>query len=471
MMLSRTIRNTIALDVRAIALFRILFGAVVVIDTIRRLLDVTAFYTNHGVWSSHFALYAAGSGAPPFSIMYAVNSTPEACFFFGFQIILAVLFSLGISLRVVHPLLFLFMMSAMNRNPHLIYGGDTVQIIFLTIAFFLPLDRAYAVGKPSHSGTVASVGTLLILFQLSCIYLFNGLHKTGASWSEGTVTYYLLHHEKVVTSFGLFIRDYLPLAAHKVMAWGTLIIEKAAPLILFSPIMPRFCKGLAVLLYVGLHVGIGSFAHLGVFSYAMTAILVCLLPPGVLDRIEAKLGRRSAPLDIKATTIVQNFFAALFLVYAVLAVLNFNKILDGKVPPIFREEIFSIARYTGWYESWGMYSPDINRDNGRVIIDVELEDGTHKDAVTGLPPDFSTVNPKDYRWTALLDLYYSRLIDPNHGALRDELAAWIYGRRRGLGLSPSDKPKRFSVWLLRQRISPPGSSIIQPRINSLIFER
>ena len=90
-------------------------------------------------------------------------------------------------------------------------AGDFVMNCMIVWTFFLPLGSAisidslkYSLKQHNDSTTddlniknnrlhleYSSIAYLAILLQISAIYFFTGLNKTGTDWMSGTAVYYL----------------------------------------------------------------------------------------------------------------------------------------------------------------------------------------------------------------------------------------------------------------------------------------
>ncbi len=132
-------------------------------------------------------------------------------------------------------LLALFLVTGMNiRVPAIENGGYVVQNILLTWTCFLPLgdrfsidallaslkrrreatedelnDRSAVLSPEQQAPHVTLLGLVLIV-QLSAIYFFNVIHKTGPAWKNGTAVHYVLYVDRMATPLIAQVRDHLP---------------------------------------------------------------------------------------------------------------------------------------------------------------------------------------------------------------------------------------------------------------------
>jgi len=78
-----------------------------------------------------------------------------------------------------------------------------------------------------------------------------------------------------------------------------------------------------------------------------------------------------------------------------LAVLMFVELTlaNGAIPPALQlkgrpQWMGEILYYLRIYQSWSMFAPEVPREDGVIVVDAVLDDGSHLDPFTGHPPDF-----------------------------------------------------------------------------------
>jgi predicted DCC family thiol-disulfide oxidoreductase YuxK len=304
----------VAADPRALALFRIALATLALVDLLRRWPWISTFYSNDGVFSNHFGLFEPVNGWS-FSLLWSLSRPAEVQVFFAVGAAVLVAFGLGFRTRLTGFLSWLVMLSVHARNPLLENGGDVIQQIWWLWAQALPLGRRFSVdavladlrdrpepGPEALAGPrvrdrapVRRFAVTAVLVQLAIVYVFNAVHKGGASWRDGVAISYVLEMDKFVTTFGVWLRDLgLPLGLDHALTWGTLVIEGAAPLLIFSPWRTALCRRLVLVSLTGLHLGIALLVDVGLFSYSMLVGLLVLLPAVDLDRLGAWARARRA---------------------------------------------------------------------------------------------------------------------------------------------------------------------------------
>jgi predicted DCC family thiol-disulfide oxidoreductase YuxK len=115
----------------------------------------------------------------------------------------------------------------------------------------------------------ASLAVLALLLQWSVIYFFNFVHKSGVGWRNGTAIYWFLEQNRIVTWFGVWARNHLPIAVFRVMTRGAVATEATLSLVMLVPFARENMRRLGLVLALGLHGAIAAMSRLGPFSYVM----------------------------------------------------------------------------------------------------------------------------------------------------------------------------------------------------------
>jgi predicted DCC family thiol-disulfide oxidoreductase YuxK len=136
-------------------------------------------------------------------------------------------------------------------------------------------DRA-ALGSTT-SNVVISLAAFALVLQLADAYLFNALHKGGQTWRQGTAVHYVLHQDRIVTMFGVWMRPHMTVWLSRVLSWGSLATEALLPALLLSPVQKTWTRRAAIVCVIGLHTGFQLFINLGVFSWTMISYTPFLL--------------------------------------------------------------------------------------------------------------------------------------------------------------------------------------------------
>ena len=115
----------------------------------------------------------------------------------------------------------------------------------------VPIGRTHA---------VMSLAFFAILLQLATIYYFNAVNKRGWTWHRGSAVYYCLYQERMVTWFAVLVREHVGMRLSRILTYGTLGMEYAAPVLLLTPYGWQSSRRVAVILLPLMHLGFAAFS-------------------------------------------------------------------------------------------------------------------------------------------------------------------------------------------------------------------
>ena len=289
--LAGRLRETyLQIDLRSLALGRIVLGLVLIGDLLRRVPYLRDLYSNLGLIPNHTVLWR-----PPFprifSFFFMASLPEEAALWFFIAFVCFFCFLIGYRTRLFHVLSFAMTTSLHNRIILAENWGAVAIGVLMLWTVFLPLGRRFSVdairaslrARPDESPTelaagvpppdsrqTTSLAALGLLLQIAVIYWLNYLHKSGPTWRAGSAVHYVLWQERIVTWVGLQVREHAPYALTRFLSEATLVIECAAAFLVLIPIFWRWTRFVAALLLVGLHGGIALLVNLGLFSASST---------------------------------------------------------------------------------------------------------------------------------------------------------------------------------------------------------
>ena len=199
---------------------------------------------------------ATGSAPDVLAVLLCVvaQRSSRAFVFFGIAFFCLLV---GYKTKVAHFVSFAGIVSLHSRCVFLENGGDVVLNLLCMWTLFLPMGDRFSVDAvlaslrqrressidelndrtslPRKVAPVRSLVVLAILLELSVIYYFNALSKTGQTWRRGTAVHYVLYQERMVTWFGYLVRDHVNYAMSRFMTFTTLFLEATAPILILSP--------------------------------------------------------------------------------------------------------------------------------------------------------------------------------------------------------------------------------------------
>lgn len=363
----------LTLDRRVLGLFRIYFGLLLLIDILRRIPVATFFYTNDGVLSNHYSLFAPLL-RPYFSIYTAFSTPLEVKALMWLSAIAYVFYIVGWRTRV-WQIAAIFLYTGVNlRNVFIENGGCVVVTILVIWTAFLPLGDRFsidAVGKslrarrdrtaaglndreattPDRSPVITIVALALAL-EIAAIYFFNAAHKSGPTWRSGEAIHWVLWQNRIATTIAAWVRMHEAPWLSPALSKLTLVVEGAMPLLVLAPVYQKWTRLVLWLFAMGLHLSIALLMTLGPFSYVMIALTFLLLPASAIDWANEKLRAKR----VARTVVFDASDAGMFVVARILSRLDLYRLLtfvdarDGEQVPEGTPKSTFAARAEG--ESW-----------------------------------------------------------------------------------------------------------------------
>jgi predicted DCC family thiol-disulfide oxidoreductase YuxK len=278
----KSLETRYGLDLRSLALLRIGLAVMVLADLWLRKADLVAHYSDQGVLPRNLL---SDLWQPGYWSLYALNGQG---WFQGLLFTLAALAALamlvGYRTRVATIVSWLLLVSLHNRNPLLVFAADDVFRAVMFWAMFLPLGASYSMDRALNPNAdslpkrILTGATLALMAQQCFVYIFSAVFKTLSPdwWPDGTAVYYALSYDQYATPIGSFVLNFPPIMT--LFTWITLVLEWLGPLLIWSPIRTNFCRNLAVLVFVGLHLGFGATLNIGIFPFLSAITWLAFIP-------------------------------------------------------------------------------------------------------------------------------------------------------------------------------------------------
>jgi hypothetical protein len=492
-------------DPRGLAVGRIALALVLLLDLGRRARDLETWYSNFGLLPNHTVLWK-----PPFdhtlSLFFTASLPEEAAVGFVLCGIAYTMLLLGVRTRFAQVTSLVAVLSLHGRCEFVQNGGDAVLGELTLWTCFLPMGRRYSIDavraaraagdawRERAQTPVVALGVFVLLMQLTVIYAFNALQKSGATWRAGTVVHYMLYQACNDTALALLVRDHFTRLHSKILTYTAWAIEGALPLFILAPIAQRWTRRGAALLVVLLHGGFATFLNLGIFVPAMIAYTPNLLVAADWDAFERfarrfGLGARSAaapriverafewlvrhatipaseraarPKNRLARPEVAEGLLAVIAACATSQALVENGGLTHVNPEWQPKWMHATAAYFQAYQGWSMYAPDPPMSDLDIVVDAVTQDGRHVDpfneAASPLAPNPGLRIPPRLGQDVLFFAYVLRL--PWTPEYYQAFEEWIllYPRRTK---RPNDTIVSFEAFLVEHDSPPPGEH--QPR--------
>jgi hypothetical protein len=285
-----TFANLFKLDLRSIALMRILIGGIVLIDLCTRLIDFKIFYTDEGIvpFDKLISRYDI-----LLTLSWLSHASSFQVFVFAAAIISSIFLMLGYKTRLANIMTWVFLISIQNRNPIINYGADQLLACTLFFGIFLPWGSRFSLDNlhnnfkfSKESNSYFSFGTLAFCLQASLVYFFSGLNKTHESWRENyNAISTVFNIERFLTPLGESVRPFI-LESMIIPQSLTILIknfEMLVPILLFFPVLAKYTRNWSLVFLFIMHFFLSAFLVLNQWAYLPFAILIGLIPSKFWD--------------------------------------------------------------------------------------------------------------------------------------------------------------------------------------------
>ncbi len=292
-MKQRSYLQFLSLDLRSLALFRVLLGWILIYDLILRLPVLNAFYTDTGVLPRS-VLLSEFNNPNYFSLFLMSGQYSQVLLLCALGLFFYLALLLGYRTRLFTVLSWIFFVSFTARNPVVSHGGDDLIRMALFWMMFLPSNAFYSVDKSlgkDHtipSPSLLNFASFAFLLQLIVMYFTTALLKWHPIWvSEGSALHYALQLDQFLTWFGRGLR-LLPLETLKLSTFVILWVELLVPLLVFIPWKNSTLRQIVILTLIIFHLGIFMTFKLGTFPWICMAYWLAFLPSEFWSFCEAK---------------------------------------------------------------------------------------------------------------------------------------------------------------------------------------
>jgi len=293
--------DVFSLDLRALAVFRVLLGGLVIADMVRRLGDFTAHYTDSGIFTigeriSHLMYDIAPSvhllsGESWFQLgLFAATIVSAACMLVGYRT------------RFFTIVTWFLVLSLQTANQYYNNSGDDELLLLLFWAMFLPLgavasvDRALQEKEKLAAYTVTSIATVGLTLQVVYVYFSAFFHKSGEAWKVSfravEYAFSIDQHATAVARYLLQFSDWL-----FVLTVCTVALQLVSLPLMLSPWARHWSRNLVVTALIGMHVSFIVTLYIGIFPFVSICGLLVLYTSVVWNKLQA-WHERQIPIQI-----------------------------------------------------------------------------------------------------------------------------------------------------------------------------
>ncbi len=404
-----------SLDVRSLALMRIVVAASVLVDLFTRLVHLRDHYSDDGVLPREMA--RSVSWLVDTSVLSISGSPVWAGAVFAVGVGLAIAVLLGWRTRLTTLALWLIVLAIQHRNPVLWDHRDALFSISLLYGALLPwgdafsLDARRARGKAADvtsgdakRGPYIGVSAAAYVLQIAVIYLFAALLKTGPEWrSDFTAVAHAISLEYWARPISQTLVEQSAITS--VLTIVVLAFEFAVAPLLLCPWRTSIARWLVVGGLCALQLGFALFLWLDTFPLIAAAMTLGLLPCSLWSR-RSRVPRSESPPRAESspprselprsesppraeTSRHANVLAAL-LIGVTLALNLLSLDADTRSSVIRRPaELFGID------QAWTMFAPAPTRLDGWFVVEATRKAGPPIDLLTGRA--VSWARPESFR--------------------------------------------------------------------------
>jgi hypothetical protein len=399
-----TLKNLFGIDPRSLALFRIAMGLLLLADLLVRATDLTAMYTDDGMFP-RAVIHHHFTSIWNWSFHLAGGSWGFQAVLFGTAAVLALALLVGFKTRWVVIGSWLMLLSVQNRVPPILYGGDHILRMLLFWAMFLPLERVWSLDSwlKSRRGSamdasawspVLSVASAAILLQMALMYLCSAIFKTNPEWFQGGVIAGTLAHDFYAKPLAAWALHFPQLLTG--LTWGTFLLEWAGPLLLFVPWRTAWVRLAVVASLAAMHVGIELLLTVGLFSFVSLAGLTLFLPAAfwnsrLFSRFPQPPDQHAAPSgrtpELSLRYLVSQGICLLVLIYVIAINIAgfFGRSQANRDPAGWK----FLNEACGLAQKWNMFEDTPSKD-GWYVARALLNDRSEVDLLRqGAPVDWS----------------------------------------------------------------------------------
>lgn len=265
--------------VHSVALFRILFACVLLLDALFVLAHAREYLGPEGL-IDYSRYYNRNRGRAFSMFLYLPPTMRSVYWILGIHIASIIMLGLGFLTPLSNALTFLTFRSIVNRNPEICNGGDNVARIMCFLLIFTPAGAAYSLDSilfhsiQERDAMAAPWALRLMQIQISVIYLRATYWKLrGITYRDGTAVYYatISEYYRRWTMPAVFLKQ--PFV--QMLTWGTLALEGS----LGSAIWIREFRMPLIVLGIGFHAALDLVLNLHLFGWYMIVCLLLFLDP------------------------------------------------------------------------------------------------------------------------------------------------------------------------------------------------
>lgn len=418
-------KELFSIDTRSLACARFGLGTYIVVDLVLRVPHIAAFYTTGGVYPRlGFLSDFAPSWA--WSLHTFVDNVWWIAALFIIHGICGLFVALGYRTRIATIGALVLSISLGNANPLVNYGIDIMARILLFLGVFLDWGQAYSVDARGRGSprVVCSPWSAVALLQVTGIYFFASLHKSGVEWMDGTAVGYVVAYSRFSTVFGEWLGSF-PLIT-MVLTYGVKVFQRVVPFLLFFPRYTAAVRVGTIVMLVLMHLGFALSLKLGLFPFVSILNIILFIPEKVWDTFEQFSPRRlrdalvrhraktrelhegsiaTRPAKTYVLAVLAGTYCALVLVWNIYNV-RADRGVEYQLRPTW---LTMLVQPIGIAQRWAFFAPDVERYEEWPVVEVKGVSEVPVDPLSGWQ-EVTFERPRDsvstygtVRWSAYFD--------------------------------------------------------------------
>jgi hypothetical protein len=263
----------------SLALFRMAFGFLMIMNSLLLLPDARFFFGEEGVLP--LKVLRSFYKDSLFTLFRYLPDNPRTFYWVvGVQLAASAALTVGILTPLAAATMWVTSMSLCHRNPSICYGADNIFRIFSFLLIFAPAGRAFSVDSlVFHLHLGFTWVTRLMQIQVAIIYARTvGAKLKGKSWRGGTAVYYPTHIRNYARYGVPAIFDNLFIL--RIATWGTLALEAAIAWCIWI----REFRNPVIVVGVLFHFALEFFMNVQLFGWLMMGCLLLFVQPSDVSR-------------------------------------------------------------------------------------------------------------------------------------------------------------------------------------------
>jgi Vitamin K-dependent gamma-carboxylase len=270
------LRSACALDLRSLALFRLLLGSILIADALCRVPDAPLTLTPDGMLPPDLVRPFVGH---PWS--WSIGLWCDATWW-GYGLLVAeglcgLLLAAGLGLPLTTTAAWVVVVSLVRRTAPVTNAGDVFLATLLFWGQFLPLKPQPR--SPQGSRSIGGIAAFALMLQVAAVYLSAGMAKCNGVWWSGEAVGYALSVHDHGTPLGNLIAEWR--WGGRLLTWATLVVELLGPPLLLLPHLRLPLVGTFVLFQMAIAVTM----NVCLFPWVGIAAWAALLPGSFWDQI------------------------------------------------------------------------------------------------------------------------------------------------------------------------------------------